>query len=59
MLLFEKPCHTYCVSLVQRNIVGLPPPFGKFLQRELHLRQANLGFPFSTTQVQRIIDLLS
>jgi len=59
MLLLEKPRHPYCLPLVERTIVGLPHPFGKLLQGELRLLQANWGFAFSTAQVRRIVALLS
>jgi len=59
MLLLEKPRLPYFLPLVEHTIVGLPHPFGKLLQGELRLLQANWGFACSTAQVRRIVILLS
>jgi len=48
MLLLEKPRHPYFLLLVECTVVGLPHPFGKLLQGELCLLQANWGFAFCT-----------
>jgi hypothetical protein len=58
MLLLEKPSHPYFLPLVECTQVGLPHPFGKLLQGELHFLQADWGFAFSPGQVQRIIALI-
>jgi len=51
MHLLEKPCHPYFLPLVECTVVGLPHSFGKLLQGELHLLQANWGFAFCAAQV--------
>jgi len=57
MLFLEEPRHPYFLSLVERNIVGLPHRFGKLLQGEFGLLQADWGFTLCTTQVRRIVAL--
>jgi len=59
MLLLEKPHHPYFLLFVERTIVGLPHPFGKLLQGELRLLQANWEFAICTTQVRRIVAFIS
>ena len=59
MLLLEKPRHPYFLPLVECTKVGLPHPFGKLLQGELRLLQANWGFAFFTAKVQQIVALVS
>ena len=55
MLLLQKPSHPYFLPLVQGTKVGLCHHFGKLLQGEFRLLQADWGFAFGTTQVQRIV----
>jgi hypothetical protein len=57
MLLLEKPSHPYFLPLVEGTKVGLPHLFGKLLQGEFRLLQADWGFAFSPAQVRRIIAL--
>jgi len=59
ILLFEKPHHPYFLPLVECTKVGLRDPFGKLLQGELCLLQANWGFAFRTSQVRRNVALIS
>jgi len=58
MLVLEKPSHPYFLPLVECPKVGLPHPFGKLLQGEFRLLQADWGFAFSPAQVGRIIALI-
>jgi len=58
MLLPEKPSHPYFLPLVDYTNVRLPHHFGKLLQGEFRLLQANWGFAFSRTHVRRIIALI-
>jgi hypothetical protein len=51
MLLLEKRSHLYFLPLVEGTKVGLPHPFGKLLQGEFRLLQANWGFAFGPAQV--------
>ena len=55
MLFLKEPSHPYFLPLVERTIVGLPHPFGKLLQGEFGLLQADWQFAFCTAQVRRII----
>ena len=41
MLLLQKPSHPYFLPLVERTVVGLPQSFGKLLQGEFWLLQAD------------------
>ena len=59
MLLLKKALHPYLLPLVECTLIGLPHPFGKLLQRELCLLQANWGFAFSTALVRQIVALIS
>ena len=59
MLPLEKHRHPYLFPLVECTKVGLPHPFGKLLQGELRLLQANWGFAICTAQVRRIVTLIS
>jgi len=52
MLFLEEPSHPYFLLLVERTIVGLPHSFGKLLQGEFGLFQADWGFTLCTAQVQ-------
>jgi len=54
----REPSHPYFLPLVQCTKVGLPHPFGKLLQAEIRLLQADWGLAFSPTQVRRIIALI-
>jgi len=58
MLFLEEPSHPYFLPLVERTIVGLPHPFGKLLQGEFGLLQADWGFTLCTAQVRRIVALI-
>jgi len=58
MLLLQEPSHPYFLPLVERTIVGLPHPFGKFLQGEFSLLQADWRYAICTAQVQRIVALI-
>jgi hypothetical protein len=51
ILLLKKPSHPYLLSQVDSTNVELPHPFGKLLQGEFHLLQAEWGFGFGTAQV--------
>jgi len=59
MLLPQKPHHSYFLPLVECTVVGLPHPFGKLLQWEFGLLQADCRFAFCTTQVWQIVTLIS
>ena len=54
----KQRSHPYFLPLVECATIGLPHPFGKLLQGELCLLQADWGFTVCTTQVQRIIALI-
>jgi hypothetical protein len=41
MLLLKKPDNPYILPLVERTKVGMPHPFGKLLQAEFRLFQAD------------------
>jgi len=58
MLFLEAPSHPYFLPLVENTIVGLPHPFGKLLQGEFCLLQADWGFTRCTAQVRRIVVLI-
>jgi len=58
MLFPEEPSHPYFLPLVERTIVDLPYPFGKLLQGEFGLVQADWGFTLCTAQVRRIVALI-
>jgi len=58
MLFLEEPSHPYFLPLVERAIVRLPHPFGKLLQGEFGLLQADWGFTLCTAQVQQIVALI-
>jgi len=55
MLYLQKPSHSCFLLLVEGTKVGLPHPFGKLLEREFHLLQADWGFSFGPTKVWRIV----
>ena len=57
MLLLLKHGHPYFLLLVECTEVGLPHPFGKSLQGEFHLLQADWGFGFGPAKVGWIIAL--
>jgi len=59
MLLVENPRHPYFLPLVECTVVGLPHPFGKLLQGEHRLLQANWGLAFCTAKIRQIVALLS
>ena len=52
MLVLQKPNHPYFLPLVEDTKVGQPHPFGKLLQGEFRLVQADWGFAFGTTHVR-------
>ena len=52
MLPLETPSHPYFLPLVECTKVGLPHSFGKLLQGEFRLLQADWGFAFNPTQVR-------
>jgi len=56
ILVLQIPSHPYFLPLVKCTNVGLAHPFGKLLQGEFHLFQADWHFAFCTTQVRRIFD---
>jgi len=58
MLLLQNPSHPYFRPLVEGAEVGLPDSFGKFLDGEFHLLQADWGFAFDSAQVRRIVGLI-
>jgi hypothetical protein len=58
MLLLEKPSHPYILLLVEDTNLRLPNPFGKMLQGEYGLLQADWGFSFGPAQVRRIVTLI-
>ena len=58
MHFLEEPSHPYIVPLVERTIVSLPHPFGKLLQGEFGLLQADCGFTLCTALVWRIVTLI-
>jgi hypothetical protein len=58
MLLFKRRSHPYCLPLVESSKVEQPYPFGKLLQGEFHLLQADCSFAFGPIQVQRIVALI-
>jgi len=58
MLFLQKPSHPYFLPLVEGTKVGLPHPFGKLLQGELRLLQADWGLAFGPTQVRRIVNII-
>jgi len=58
MFYLEESSHPNFLPLVECTIVGLPYPFGKLLQGEFGLLQADCRFPFCTAQVQRIVALI-
>jgi hypothetical protein len=45
MHLFKKPSHPFFVPVVEHTKVGLPHPFGKLLQGEFSLVQAEWAVP--------------
>ena len=51
ILLLENPSRPYFLPLVERTKVRLPHPFGKLLQGEFCLRQADCCFAFGHSQV--------
>jgi len=55
MLFLEEPSHPYFLPLVERTMVGLPHPFGKLLEGEFGLLQADWGLTLCTAQVRRIV----
>jgi len=55
MLLLQKPSHPYFVPLVECTVLDLPQPFGKLLQGEFSLLQADWQFAFCMAQVRRIV----
>jgi hypothetical protein len=57
-LILEEPSHPYFLPLVEQTIVRLPHPFGKLLQGEFGLLQADWRFTFCTAQVRQIIALI-
>jgi len=58
MLVLENPSHPYFLPLVEGTKVRLPHRFGKLLQGEFCLLQANWGFALGLTHVRRIIALI-
>jgi len=58
MLPLKKPCHLYCLPLVERTKVDQPHRFGKLLQGEFRLHQADWGFAFGPAQVLQIVALI-
>jgi hypothetical protein len=58
MLFLQEPSHPYFLALVECTKVRLRLPFGKLLQGEFHLLQADWGLAVSTAQVRRIIALI-
>jgi len=58
ILLVHKPRNPYFLPLVESTVVGLPHPFGKLLQWEFGLLQADWGFAFCTAKVRRIFALI-
>ena len=58
MLPLKKPCHPFFLPLVEHTKVKLPHPFGKLLQGESLLLQADWGFAFGPTQVRWIVALI-
>jgi len=59
MLLLQKPRHPYFLALVEYTVVALHHPFGKLLQCEFSLLQADWEFAFCTAEVPRIVALIS
>jgi len=59
MVLLETPSHPYFLPPVAGTKVWLPHPFGKLLQAEFRLLQANWGIAFSPAHIRRIIALNS
>jgi len=57
MILPQEPSHSYLLPLVERTAVGLPNPFGKLLQGEFGLLQADWRVAVGTAQVRRIVAL--
>ena len=51
MLLLQKHGHPYFLLLVECTAVGLPHPFGKSLQGEFCLLQAEWGIGFGPAKV--------
>lgn len=51
MLFLEKPIYPYFLPLVERTAVGLPDRFGKLLQPDFGLLQADWEFAPCTAQV--------
>ena len=58
ILLLQQPSYSYFLSLVKCTKVGLPHPFGKLLQREFHLLQADWGFVFCTADIRQMLAMV-
>jgi hypothetical protein len=58
MLLLLRPSDPYLLPLLERTKLRLIHSFGKLLQGEFHVLQADWGFGFHPTQVQRIVTLI-
>ena len=54
----QKHLHPCFLPLVERTTVRLPHPFGKLLEGEFRLLQADWGFAFSPAHVRQIIALI-
>jgi len=52
MLLLHIPSHPFFLPLVERTVVGLSHPFGKLLEGEFSLLQADWGFAHCTAQLR-------
>jgi hypothetical protein len=59
MLSFEKPGHIHSLPVVEHTVVGLPPPFRKFVQGEFGTHQAEYSIALCTANVQRIITVIN
>ena len=57
MLSLKKPSNPYFLPPVEHTIVGLPHPFGKLLQGEFGLLQADSRLTLCTAQARRIVAL--
>ena len=59
MLLLEIPRHPFFLPLVECTVVGLAHHFGKLLQWEFSLLQADWWFAICTAQVRQIVALIT